>query len=235
MWGADRCALHTEREWEATMWQLDAIAGFLDTVVRSSGLHATVLVPGESLLYEVNEQLADFYRASGRGYLNSDEHLALDMQLGLSSRSKVVVVMDGSGRLVSTVRVTKYPFEGESLVPTEVNVQAFAGHFELSRLVSWHGDEFRTLSTALALGTALLLASADGARGLVALARTPQQRVFAKFGLKPTHASSVEVSIRENGNYWFLEAPISSVVEAAHAYAEQLLNTVSLLAPSSTL
>ncbi|KGE06012.1 hypothetical protein LA03_35410 [Burkholderia gladioli] len=217
------------------MWQLDAIAEFLDTVSHGSGLQATVLAPGDRRLEEVNQQLADFYLASGRGYLNSDQHLALDLRLGLRDRSKVVVVRDRDERLVSTVRVTAHPFEGESLVPAEANAQAFTGHFELSRLVSWRGEEFRTLSTALALGTALLRARADGSRGLVALARTPQRRVFAKFGLKPTHASPVEVPIRENGDYWFLEAPIASVVEAAHAYTGQLLNTVSLLAPSSTI
>lgn len=217
------------------MCRIDAIAEFLATVEHSFGLHAKVLVPGESLLEEINEKLVDFYRTSGRGYLNSDEHLALDKQLGLRSRSKVVAVMDGGGRLVSTVRVTEHPFEGASLVPPETNAQVFTGHVELSRLVSWYSDEYRTLSTALTLGTALLLARADGAHGLVALARPPQRRVFAKFGLKPTHASPVAVSIRENGDYWFLEAPILSVVEASNVYAQQLSRMGSLLAPFPSL
>jgi|GEM_PF-5310849 len=216
------------------MWQVKPIAEFLNTVARSSGLHATVLEPDAKELEEVNDQLAGFYASSGRGYLNSPEHCALDVLLGLGRRSRIVTVHDRTGRLVSTVRVTPHPFESESLVLHEPDLGSFSGHFELSRLVSWHGDEFRTLSSALALGTALLHAWSAQARGLVALARTPQRRVFAKFGLKPIHLSPVKVPIRENGDYWFLEAPIGSVLGAAHAYTEQLLNAVPLLAPSST-
>ncbi len=216
------------------MWQLESIAEFLDTVARSSGLHAAVLEPDAKELGEVNDQLAGFYASSGRGYLNSPEHQALDVLLGLGRRSRIVTVRDRTGRLVSTVRVTPHPFESENLVTHEADVGPFCGHFELSRLVSWHGDEFRTLSSALALGTALLHACSAEALGLVALARTPQRRVFAKFGLRPIHPSPVRVPIRENGEYWFLEAPIASVLGAAHTYTEQLLNAVPLLAPSST-
>ncbi|AOK55152.1 hypothetical protein WS63_32970 [Burkholderia stagnalis] len=216
------------------MWQVESIAEFLDIAARSSGLHATVLAPDAPELEEVNDQLVGFYASSGRGYLNSPEHCTLDALLGLGRRSRIVTVRDRAGRLVSTVRITPHPFESESLVPHEAHGNAFDGHFELSRLVSWHGDEFRTLSSALVLGTALLHAWSAGALGLVALARTPQRRVFAKFGLKPIHPSPVKVPIRENGDYWFLEAPIASVVAAAHAYTGQLLNAVPLLVPSST-
>ncbi|RKP52557.1 hypothetical protein D7S89_03365 [Trinickia fusca] len=216
------------------MWQVESIAEFLETAARSASLHSMVLEPGAAQLEEVNGRLAGFYSSSGRGYLNSVEHHALDARLGVSQRSKIVTVRDRTGQLVSTVRLTPHPFESEGLVPPEADAGAFSGHFELSRLVSWYGGEFRTLPTALALGIALLQARSMGARGLVALARTPQRRVFAKFGLKPTHMSPLKVPIREDGDYWFLEAPIASVVDAAHAYTEQLQSTVPLLAPSST-
>lgn len=216
------------------MWQVDAIAEFLNTVARCSGLHATVLEQGAPQFEEVNGHLAGFYAASGRDYLNSDAHCELDARLGLSRRSKTVTVRDPTGRLVSTVRITPHPFEGANLVPFQADAESLVGHFELSRLVSWHRDEFRALPTALALGTALLRAHSMGARGLVALARAPQRRMFAKFGLKPTHMSPVNVDVRENGDYWFLEAQITSVVEAAHAYTEQLLGADPLLALSST-
>lgn len=216
------------------MWQLDAIAEFLGQVERHSGLHATVLAPSEPLLAEVDDKLEGFYSTCGRGYLNSDEHRSLDIRLGLRHRSRVVVVLDEGGRIVSTVRVTGHPFEAGSLVPLDAHVQAFTDHFELSRLVSWSYDEFHALPTALALGTALLFASENGACGLVALARSPQRRVFAKFGLQPVHASPFGVPIRENGHYWFLEAPISSVVAAAHTYANQLLGAVSFRASFPT-
>lgn len=216
------------------MSQVESIAEFLDTVSRMSGLRSIILGPDAEEMAEVNDQLAGFYAASGRGYLNSAEHCALDARLGLGRRSRTVTVRDRTGRLVSTVRVTPHPFEIESLMPHEAGGHSFHGHFELSRLVSWHGDEFRTWSSALALGTALLHAWSAQARGLVALARTPQRRVFAKFGLTPSHASPVKVPIRDNGDYWFLEAPIASVLRAAHTYTEHLLNAVPLLAPSST-
>lgn len=216
------------------MWQIESISEFLDTAARSASLHAVVLEPGAPQLQEVNDRLAGFYSASGRAYLNSVEHHALDARLGLSLRSKIVVVRNSTGQLVSTVRITPGPFESEGLVPHDADAGTFSEYFELSRLVSWYDGEFRTLPTALALGIALLHARSMGARGLVALARTPQRRVFAKFGLKPTHSSPVKVPIRENGDYWFLAAPITSVVIAAHAYTEQLLSSVPLLAPSST-
>ncbi|MCM2483561.1 hypothetical protein [Burkholderia glumae] len=214
------------------MWQVEAIADFLDTVARNMALQAAVLEPGDERIAGINDHLVGFYADSGRGYLNSDEHRELDVQLGLSQRSGIVVVQDRNGRLLSTVRITSHPFEGGSLVPAHANARACTRHFELSRLVSWHGEEFRTLSTALALGTALLYARNRGALGLVALARTPQRRVFAKFGLKPTHVSPVTVEMRENGDYWFLEAPILSVVEAAFSYTVQLQNTIPSLASS---
>lgn len=217
------------------MWQVESIAEFLDIVAQSSGLQTSVLEAGAAELEEVNDQLVGYYASSGRGYLNSPEHCALDARLGLGRRSRIVTVRDRVGRLVSTVRITPHPFESESLVPHAADRGSLDGHFELSRLVSWHGDEFRTLSSALVLGTALLHAWSSGALGLVALARTPQRRVFAKFGLKSIHPSPVKVPMRENGDYWFLEASIASVVTASHAYTRQLLNAAPLLAPSSTI
>jgi hypothetical protein len=215
------------------MWQVESIAGFLETAARSAGLRAIVLDQGAPKLEEVNDRLASFYSSSGRGYLNSVDHHALDVLLGVSQRSKIVTVWDRAGQLLSTVRITPHPFESEALVPHKAEARAFTGHFELSRLVSWYDGEFRALPTALSLGIALLHARSMGARGLVALARTPQRRVFAKFGLKPTHMSPVKVPIREHGDYWFLEAPIASVVDAAYAYTGHLLSTAPLLSLSS--
>lgn len=215
------------------MGPAEAIARFVELASRRADLYTSVDEPGDARQAEVNLSLSAFYAANGRDYLNSPEHQALDKRLELSGRSKTVVVRDASGRLMSTVRLTPHPFESALLTPEQTSADRHGHHFELSRLVTWHGGELRTLPTALALGTALLQARSMGARGFVALARTPQRRVFAKFGLRPTHAAPVQVAAREGGDYWFLEAPIATVLETAQAYADQVLN--ALPSPRSPL
>jgi len=211
------------------------IANFVESASRLAKLHYSVAESEDIQHLEVNRSLVAFYADSGRNYLNSLEHQIFDEHLGLSRRSKTVIVRDASSRLMSTVRLTPHPFESTLLTPEQTSAHRHSHYFELSRLVTWHGGELPTLPTALALGTALLQARDMGARGFVALARTPQRRVFAKFGLKPTHATPVQIPSRENGDYWFLEAPITTVLEAANVYAERVLSAMPSTRSSLTL
>jgi len=202
------------------------IASFVETASHLASLYYSVAGPGDAQQVEVNRRLVAFYADSGRSYLNSLEHQLFDTQLGLSRRSNTVIVRDASGRLVSTVRLTPHPFESSLLTPEQTSTDRHGHYLELSRLVTWHGGEFPTLPTALALGAALLHAKDMGARGFVAVARTPQRRIFAKFGLRPSHATPVQIPSREGGDYWFLEAPLDTVLEAATIYADRVLSSM---------
>lgn len=217
------------------MGPANVIASFVESASRIGKMNYSVARSDDAQQLEVNQNLALFYATSGRGYLNSPEHQLFDERLGLSRRSKTVIVRDASSRLMSTVRLTPHPFESTLLTPEQTSVNRHSHYFELSRLVTWHGGDLPTLPTALALGTALLQARDMGARGFVALARMPQRRVFAKFGLKPTHVTPVQIPSRESGDYWFLEAPLATVLEAANVYADRVLSTMHSTRSSLTL
>lgn len=214
------------------MGRTESIGKVLELVARDRNLRTSILEPGDKHLEEVRDRLADFYSSSKQGYLNSPAHCVLDERMSLSQRSKVVIVQDDGCRLTSTVRITPHPHESKELVAHAINAESLSGHFELGRLVTWNDGAFRNVSTALALGVALLHARSMGACGLVALVRPPQRRIFSKFGLRPIHSSPIKVPIRDDGSYWLLEASMDSILDASHVYALQLLRTAFPLGAS---
>jgi hypothetical protein len=127
-----------------------------------------------------------------------------------------VIVRDAHHRILSTVRLSPFPFEACELAADSFDVEPYRHYVEWSRLVSWPSDGYRTLPTSLALATALCASHTTyRSAGLVALSKTPQRRVFARFGLAPSHDTPLSLPMRASADYWFLQAGIGQVIEKA--------------------
>ena len=214
---------------------MQEIEAFISRVCDSCGLRAQVLPANDERLVVIVNSLRKFYEENGQAYLSSRQHLELDTQLELSARSSTVVVRDSFGLVLSTVRMTPFPFETEGLIGDAVDFTPFQQCIELSRLVSWPDARFRTLPAALALATALQASMRCGDfAGFVALAKSPQRRVFSKFGLKPGHSTPIAVGLRGFGDYWFLHGALSDLVPHALRHIHRLYETDPQLVSEST-
>ncbi|NOK36001.1 hypothetical protein D7W79_10165 [Corallococcus exercitus] len=209
------------------------IGAFIDELTGHTGLTAELLPSCDARLRPVSNLLETFYDGNGQGYLNDAAHRGLDARLALTARSTSIVVRDPSGRILSTVRMTPFAFEASELVGDALDTCEYSNHIELSRLVSWRSDEYRTLPTTLLLARALCWAAREHA-GFVALAKLPQRRVFSRFGLTANHDTPLALPLRPGAGYWFLQARFDEIVQHAGRQIERLHAADPLFKPEST-
>ncbi|QRX84054.1 GNAT family N-acetyltransferase [Glaciimonas sp. PAMC28666] len=112
--------------------------------------------------------------------------------------------------IIGSLRTTPHPFELTALAAAFSELAtAYQSHLEFSRFVVRADTQNPILSKKL-LENAFLYARQQYL-GVIAVCRTPQRRLFERFGLRAIHQTAITLPKRNNGDYWILEGNCDEV------------------------
>ncbi|MGS0740342.1 hypothetical protein ACVBEF_00635 [Glaciimonas sp. GG7] len=115
-------------------------------------------------------------------------------------------------KIVGTLRATPYPFE--LLVVGgyfKEKGESYKNHIEFGRLVIDSDNGSKAIAKML-IASAFLYSLQNGYSGIVAICRTPQKRLFGRFGLYSINKTALILSDRKSGSYWMLEGSCQSIL-----------------------
>lgn len=162
------------------------------------------------------------FRLRLQHYMLTSSARLLETRLALTSRSTHFLLYQDD-QPVAVLRVTPAPFEWASLAQQHVSpTVALSRHVEFSRLIAHSPGHLPVLVNGL-LAAATEWAIKHGYEGVTALCRSPQRRLFQRFGLTPITTSSLHIEQRKRGDYWLLSAKWPQILAAVNPPTDQIL------------
>lgn len=153
------------------------------------------------------------FRLRLQHYMLTSRARMLEKRLGITSRSTHFLLYQHD-HLVAVLRVTPAPFEWASLAHRHVSpTMALSRHVEFSRLIT-HSRTHLPVPINCLLAAATAWAINHGYQGVTALCRTPQRRLFQRFGLTPITSDALQIEQRARGGYWLLSAQWQQILAA---------------------
>ncbi|PKA70182.1 MULTISPECIES: hypothetical protein [Pseudomonas] len=167
------------------------------------------------------------FRLRLQHYMLTSRARLLETKLAIPARSTHFLLYQ-CDQLVAVLRVTPSPFEWASLAQRHLSpTVALSRHVEFSRLIT-HSQNQQPVWVNGLLAAATEWAIQRGYRGVTALCRSPQRRLFQRFGLTPISADALHLDQRARGDYWLLSAEwgqiLAAVQQPVHATANPLEN-----------
>ncbi|QHC93106.1 hypothetical protein ACI514_25200 [Pseudomonas sp. M20] len=191
----------------------DYLQGLQETLTRQHADYRIVMLDAGSDASEFERFIGRQFRLRLKHYMLTSRARALETRLAISSRSTHFLLYQRD-QLTAVLRVTPSPFEWASLAHQYVSpTVALARHVEFSRLIT-HSQQHRPALTNVLLAAATEWAIDRGYQGVTALCRSPQRRLFQRFGLTPITSSSLHIEHRARGDYWLLSAQWREVLTA---------------------
>ncbi|WP_339538818.1 hypothetical protein [Pseudomonas sp. RA_15y_Pfl2_54] len=172
------------------------------------------------VILEAGSDTREFERFIGRQfrlrlqhYMLTSRAVLLEKKLAIVSRSTHFLLYQHE-QLVAVLRVTPSPFEWASLTQQHVApTMVLSRHVEFSRLITLSQNHLPVPINCL-LAAATEWAITRGHEGVVALCRSPQRRLFQRFGLTPITSEALHIEQRARGDYWLLSAQWKQVFAA---------------------
>ncbi|UXY15180.1 hypothetical protein N8I74_17990 [Chitiniphilus purpureus] len=164
-------------------------------------------VPLEQIIAHRNKT----YLEHGLQYLIRSNTRAGTLIEHIDSRSAHVWVTS-RGEIAGSMRMTPFPFEIESVLPAGHHMTSpYLDHVEFGRLVTSSRNSciFEKLM-ALACHSAII----QEYKGIVAMCRSVQRRLFERYGLTPLTIDPITIENRANGAYWVMQATWSDLYSA---------------------
>lgn len=174
-----------------------------------------------------------YYSARNQPYLLSEQQRHCEDLSGAERRSQHFWVM-WRGQIVGTMRATPAPHELCTLAPAEVLARgSFPQRLEFGRLVSTGtGEDVAAISKKL-IAAACLFGVTHGHQGVIAMCKSPQRRLFERFGLSAVPPQFV-VPERNEGHYWLVQASWQEIIDAIPAADYPVAKPVAACPPSHT-
>ncbi|WP_455805981.1 hypothetical protein [Pseudomonas fluorescens] len=191
----------------------DYLQGLQETLTRQHADYRIVILDAGSDASEFERFIGRQFRLRLKHYMLTSRARALETRLAISSRSTHFLLYQRD-QLTAVLRVTPSPFEWASLAHQYVSpTVALARHVEFSRLIT-HSQQHRPVPTNALLAAATEWAIDRGYQGVTALCRSPQRRLFQRFGLTPITSNSLHIEHRARGDYWLLSAQWRQILTA---------------------
>ena len=191
----------------------DYLQGLQETLTRQHADYRIVILDAGSDASEFERFIGRQFRLRLKHYMLTSRARALETRLAISSRSTHFLLYQRD-QLTAVLRVTPSPFEWASLAHQYVSpTVALARHVEFSRLIT-HSQQHRPALTNVLLAAATEWAIDRGYQGVTALCRSPQRRLFQRFGLTPITSNSLHIEHRARGDYWLLSAQWRQILTA---------------------
>jgi len=121
--------------------------------------------------------------------------------------------IEHNSEIVGSMQATPYPFELIGLGEYFSDLaDAYQKHIEFGRFVIQAESKHRILTRKL-LASAFIYATQQYL-GVIAACRTPQKRLFERFGLHAINQIPIILPERQNGAYWMLEGNCDDMCHA---------------------
>ncbi|MFI8397816.1 hypothetical protein ACIGEI_24510 [Pseudomonas sp. NPDC078863] len=191
----------------------DYLQGLRETLHKQSSDYRIVILEAGSDASEFERFIGRQFRLRLKHYMLTSRARALETSLAISSRSTHFLLYQRD-QLTAVMRVTPSPFEWASLANQYVSpTVALARHVEFSRLIT-HSQQHRPVPTNALLAAATQWAIDRGYEGVTALCRSPQRRLFQRFGLTLITSNPLHIANRSRGDYWLLSAQWRQILAA---------------------
>lgn len=180
---------------------------------------------------EAGSDTREFERFIGRQfrlrlqhYMLTSRARLLETSLAITARSTHFLLYQ-QDQLMAVLRVTPSPFEWASLAHQHLSpTQALSRHVEFSRLITLSQGHL-PVSVNCLLASATEWAIKRGYEGVTALCRSPQRRLFQRFGLTSITTDSLHIEQRARDDYWLLSAQWPQILAAVQQPAHTALNS----------
>jgi hypothetical protein len=191
----------------------DYLQGLQQTLTSQQGDYRVVILEAGCDPLEFERFIGRQFRLRLQHYMLTSRARALETSLAIASRSTHFLLYQRD-QIVAVLRATPSPFEWASLAHQHVSpTVALARHVEFSRLIT-HSQQHRPVSINGLLATATEWAIDRGYQGITAMCRSPQRRLFQRFGLTPITSNSLHIEHRARGDYWLLSAQWRQILTA---------------------
>ncbi|MBC3206141.1 hypothetical protein HU755_05030 [Pseudomonas sp. SWRI111] len=182
-------------------------------LINQQGGYRVVILEAGSDAREFERFVGRQFRLRLQHYMLTSRARALETSLAIVARS-THFLMYQRDQLVGVLRVTPSPFEWASLAQQYLSpTVALARHVEFSRLIT-HSQQHRSVPINGLLAVATEWAINRGYQGITALCRSPQRRMFQRFGLTPLPSTALHIEQRARGDYWLLAAQWREILAA---------------------
>ncbi|WLH35733.1 hypothetical protein PSH79_00110 [Pseudomonas sp. FP2196] len=183
------------------------------------------------VILEAGSDTREFERFIGRQfrlrlqhYMLTSRARLLETRLAATARSTHFLLYQHE-QLVAVLRVTPSPFEWASLAHQHVSpTVVLSRHVEFSRLITLSRGHLAVPINSL-LAAATEWAIRHGYQGVTALCRSPQRRLFQRFGLTPITSDPLHIEQRARGDYWLLSAQWQQILAAVEQPDHPSFNT----------
>ncbi len=171
-------------------------------------------------------QLRDYrdmqYLIRGQSYLLHEQQSKSE-QLTLADQRSQHIWIRREGHIVGAMRATPMPYELSFLAPSDF-LQRYcpANYLEFGRLVTSAANDVAAISRTL-IASACLHGVTHQFAGVVAMCKSPQRRLFERFGLTAV-PEQFTVAERNDGKYWLLIASWADIINAIPAEEFALYN-----------
>ncbi|WP_025112272.1 hypothetical protein [Pseudomonas sp. H1h] len=153
------------------------------------------------------------FRLRLQHYMLTSRARMLETRLTTRSRSTHFLLYRHE-QLLAVLRATPAPFEWASLAQQHVSpTVALSRHVEFSRLIAQSPNQLPIAVNGL-LAAAAEWAIKHGYQGVTALCRSPQLRLYQRFGLMPIASNPLHIEQRARGEYWALSAEWRQILAA---------------------
>ncbi len=191
----------------------DYLQGLQETLNKQHADYRIAILDTGADISEFERFIGRQFRLRLKHYMLTSRARALETRLAISSRSTHFLLYQRD-QLTAVLRVTPSPFEWASLAHQYVSpTVALARHVEFSRLIT-HSQQHRPVPINALLAAATEWAIVRGYQGVTALCRSPQRRLFQRFGLTPITSNSLHIEQRARGDYWLLSAEWRQILTA---------------------
>lgn len=172
------------------------------------------------VILEAGSDTREFERFTGRQfrlrlqhYMLTSRARMLETKLAIPARSTHFLLYQHD-QLSAVLRVTPTPFEWVALAHRHVSpTVALSRHVEFSRLITLSQNPLPVPVNSL-LAAATEWSIKRGYEGVIALCRSPQRRLFQRFGLTPITSEALHIEQRARGDYWLLSAQWQQILAA---------------------
>lgn len=166
----------------------------------------------------------EYYSAKDLDYLYGDLNDENERKYKIDERSQHFWLQIDS-EIVGSLRATPYPFEllqaGEYF--RDIGY-AYQKHVEFGRLIVNTNRTLKVPAQKL-MAFAFLNSLQNGYAGIVAVCRTPQRRLFQKFGLFSVNKKPLIWQERKKGAYWIVEGDSQSISHSIIKRRENIKQT----------
>lgn len=205
-------------------------------------LRGLINSPGDFLLQQGDYKFAPMteivrfrdthYGLHSQTYLLSEQQRHFEDMIGTDRRSHHLWVTR-HGQIVGAMRATPAPYELAVLAPPDVWARcSYPKRLEFGRLVSTGtGEDVAVISKKLIAG-ACLFGVIHGFQGVIAMCKSPQRRLFERFGLSAV-SPQFAVPERNEGQYWLVQASWQKIIDAIPPTAYGAAGAVAALCTAS--